>query len=320
MAYIRDVWRFPDSNEYEYKFAGNYGAKGEKRNPKHKATPEQIARQNQLNREKKVRRLIKANFTNEDFWVTLKYPRGARPSLEEVRADFQAFIRRLRYVYKKAETPLKFVYRIEIGSRGGIHIHMVIGRGERMLTDLEIQKAWTVGHINFEHLYDSGGYSSLASYIVKPPSPEAQKHLDRVPEEERKELIKYSASRNLVRPEPERKEYSHSTVRKLILEGPKPTPGYCIDLESVRTGVNAYTGMSYIHYTEVRLDPIPKGRPRKAREDYSPQNMKVAPVQQKPPEKGNINGTHQSIESAGGTLKRRGRPKGTGKALRGKRD
>ncbi len=27
MAYRKDVWRFPGSNEYEYKFIGNYGAK-----------------------------------------------------------------------------------------------------------------------------------------------------------------------------------------------------------------------------------------------------------------------------------------------------
>jgi len=265
MAYIRDIWRFPDSNEYEYKFFGNYGARGEKRSPKRKATPEQIAKQNQLNREKKVRRLIKANFSSEDFWVTLKYPKGARPPLEVVKADFEAFLRRLRYAYKKAGTPLKYIYRIEVGSRGGIHIHMVVNRGEGILTDLEIQKAWTVGHISFEHLYDSGGYNSLASYIVKPPSPEAQKHLDKIPEEERKELIKYSGSRNLIRPEPERKEYSHSTVRKLVSEGPTPSPGYYIDLESVVMGVNAYTGMSYIHYTEIRLDPIPRGRPRGTR-------------------------------------------------------
>ena len=42
MAYRKDVWRFPGSNEYEYKFIGNYGAKGEKRHKKQKASPEQI--------------------------------------------------------------------------------------------------------------------------------------------------------------------------------------------------------------------------------------------------------------------------------------
>ena len=36
MAYRKDVWHFPGSNEYEYKFIGNYGAKGEKRHKRQK--------------------------------------------------------------------------------------------------------------------------------------------------------------------------------------------------------------------------------------------------------------------------------------------
>ena len=31
--YKLDIYRFATSTEYEYKFAGNYGAKGEKRSP-----------------------------------------------------------------------------------------------------------------------------------------------------------------------------------------------------------------------------------------------------------------------------------------------
>lgn len=59
MAYRKDVWRFPGSNEYEYKFIGNYGANGEKRHKKQKASPEQIRKQNQRNKEKRIRRLEK---------------------------------------------------------------------------------------------------------------------------------------------------------------------------------------------------------------------------------------------------------------------
>ena len=40
MAYHRDLWEFADSAEYEYKYAGKYGAKGEKRRARKKATPE----------------------------------------------------------------------------------------------------------------------------------------------------------------------------------------------------------------------------------------------------------------------------------------
>lgn len=265
MAYIRDIWRFKETIEYEFKFVGRYGAKGEKRALKVKPTPEQVARQNQLNREKKVRRLIKANFSESDYWVTLKYPKGTRIPIEEVKADVADFFRRLRRMYKKADEAVKFIYRIEIGSRGGAHVHAIINRPERVASDLCIQQAWTCGRVNFEHLHDAGGYADLAAYIVKPPSPEAQRHIDELPPEERKEVIKYSASRNLIRPEPERKEYSHSTMRRIVEEGPKASKGYYIDLDSVRTGINAFTGMSYLQYTEVKLEAPQRGRPPKDR-------------------------------------------------------
>lgn len=265
MAYIRDVWRFPDSIEYEYKFVGKYGAKGEARAERAKPTPEQVARQNQLNREKKVRRLIKANFGPGDYWVTLKYPKGARPSLDGVKDDVKDFISRLRYLYKKAGEALKFIYRIEIGSRGGAHVHMIVNRCQGFPGDMLIQQTWTAGNVNFQHLREAGGYADLAAYLVKPPSAEAQRHLDLLPEEERKEAIKYSSSRNLIRPEPERKEYSHTTMRRILDEGPTVTDGYYIDPDSVVTGVNAYTGMSYLHYTEVKLETPKRGRPQRPR-------------------------------------------------------
>lgn len=261
MAYIKDTWRFPDSIEHEYKFAGRYGAKGECRAPRQKLTPEQVARQNQLNKEKKVRRLIKANFGPNDYWVTFKYPKGTRPSIERVKRDFGRCIAKLRRLFKKGRTDLKFIYRIEIGARGGAHVHAIINRCEGIPTDILIQEAWSEGNTNFAHLHEAGQYADLAAYIVKPPSVEAQRHIDQLPPEERKEVIKFSSSRNLIRPEPERKEYSHTTMRRLIEDGPVPTPGFYIDYSSLVTGVNAFTGMSYMHYTEVKLDPPKRGRP-----------------------------------------------------------
>lgn len=262
MAYIRDVWRFPDSIETEYKFAGRYGAKGEKRAPRQKLTPEQVARQNQLNKEKKVRRLIKANFQKNDYWITFKYKKGTRPSIERVKRDLQTCLNRIRRAYKKAGEQLKFIYRIEIGSRGGAHVHAVINRPDGLAADTIIQEAWDFGCINFAHLHEAGAYADLAAYIVKPPSVEAQRHIDQLPPEERKEVIKFSSSRNLIRPEPERKEYSHTTMRRIMENGPVPTPGYYIDYDSLVTGVNLFTGMSYMHYTELKLEAPKRGRPR----------------------------------------------------------
>ena len=254
MAYWLDTFRFPNSIEYEFKFAGRYGAKGEKRLPKKKATPEQIKIQNQLNREIKVRRLIKANFFPEDMWVTLKYPKGARKPVWEVKKDFKKFLDRLRYQYRKRGCPLKFISRMEIGKRGGIHIHILLPRIRGEDTDLLVQEAWTSGRANFESIYESGGYERLANYIVKKPDEGTEKQLSFFPAEERKEFIRFSSSRNLKRPVPERRTYRRWTLKKLIEEGIKPTPGFCIDKNSIRTGVNRYTGMSYLYYTECRID------------------------------------------------------------------
>ena len=47
MAYTITKYHLPQSNETEIHWAGKYGAKGEKRDPKEKATPDQVRRQNQ---------------------------------------------------------------------------------------------------------------------------------------------------------------------------------------------------------------------------------------------------------------------------------
>lgn len=257
MAYWKDVWRFPNSIEYEYKYAGKYGARGEKREKRKKATPEQIKKQNQANREKRMRRLIKANFVPDDLWTTLKYPEGTRKGVDAVKKDLRQFLADMRKEYKKRGEIFKFVYRMEIGQQGGIHIHILVNRARgKPDTDILIQSLWSHGRANYESIYEQGGYQKLANYIVKPPDEEMEGQLSLFPEQARKELVKYSSSRNLIRPEPERTVYRRWTVKSLIEQGPKPTPGYYIDKNSIRSGVNRYTGMSYFHYTECRIEEI----------------------------------------------------------------
>ncbi|MDO5575319.1 MAG: hypothetical protein Q4G60_15220 [bacterium] len=263
MAYWLDTWYFPfpqnkpKSIEHEYKWMGNYGAKGEKRSKRVKATPEQIKKQNQYYREKLMRRKIKANFQMSDMWTCLKYPKGIRKPVAEVKKDMKKFLDQMRRAYKERGEPFKFIYRMEIGELGGIHIHILVNRlrGEPA-TDVLMQNLWYHGRVNWESLYDYGGYEQLASYIVKPPDEEEAEQLTLFEEDERKDLIKYSSSRNLIIPEPERKSYSKWTVKKIIANGPKARPGYYIDKNSVRIGVNKFTGLSYLQYTEVLVENI----------------------------------------------------------------
>ncbi|MCI8483473.1 MAG: hypothetical protein HFH41_03925 [Lachnospiraceae bacterium] len=240
--YWKDTWYLGDYIEHEYKYPGMYGAKGEKRAKRRKATPEQVRQQNQRNREKKVRRLIKANFMENDYWITLKYPKGTRIRMKEAKKHMKYFLDKTRNDYKKRDAVFKFIYRIEIGKRGGLHVHILLNRITD--ADLIIKKNWKNGTIHFSLAYEAGGFRRLADYIVKPPAEDGE------PE---KEVMAYSPSRNLVRPQPERELYFRRTVRKLIEEGPQPTPGFYIVKDSIVSGINPYTGMSYLHYEEERI-------------------------------------------------------------------
>lgn len=256
--YIQDKWTIKDSIEYEIKFSGRYGAKGEKRAKRIKATPEIIKRQNQKNREKRMRRLIKANFGEGDLWLTIKYPKGCRKPVEDVKKDLRRFCDSMRRKYRTYDEEFKFIYRLEIGKQGGIHTHMIVNRIRGADTQSLLQKSWKHGRINYESL-DNGDYSELAAYIVKEPDEVVDKQLSFLPIEDRKEFVKYSTSRNLIRPTPERKEFSRKTVRKLVLDGPQPTKGYYIVKNSIEIGVNPFTGMSFIHYTERQIERINDG-------------------------------------------------------------
>ena len=250
-------YTFYDSVEYEYKFAGNYGAKGEKRAKRRKATPEQMKRQNQWIRETKVRRLIKANFRPGDLWETLKYPKGTRKPFADVVDDMSEFLKQMRKEYRSRGQPFKWVNRIEIGARGGIHMHIIINRRQgEPGTDLVVQRIWegiTGGCVNHQNLYAAGGYKNLAKYLTKPVNEEQEKQLSLFEPEEQKKMLRYSSSRNLIRPEPEVKKYRRRTVRKMVEEGIRPQPGYYIDPESVYYGINPYNGTTYLKYTECRL-------------------------------------------------------------------
>lgn len=250
--YWKDTYKSDNVIEYEIKYAGNYGAKGEKRAIKKKATPEQVKKQNQINKENRLRRTLQLNFYENDLWVCLKYPAGNRKRYKEVQNDFKKFVKRMRTEYKKRNEPFNYVYRIEIGKNGGMHIHILINR--ICGADLLCSKCWP-HHIHFTNVREEGGMSKLASYITK-PLPEETEQLSFISEEDKKRCASYGTSRNLKRPEPERKTYKRRTVRKLVTEGPTATKGFYIDKDSITQGINPYTGYTYYRYRELRLNPV----------------------------------------------------------------
>lgn len=246
------TYTFNDSTEYEYKYMGRYGAKGEKRTKRRKPTPEQVKKQNQINRENNMRRLIKANFCEDDYWCTLKYPAGTRPDIEKVKKDFIKFLASMRRAYKKHGEEFKYIYRMEVGKHGGVHIHIIVNRiSKGPPTDKLIKEKWCTHKVNYQTLYEEGGYTDLAKYIVKQYDTDTQ--ISMFDEPSRKKLKSYNCSRNLIKPKPKVKLYKTRTVRKLVNNGPEPTPGYYIDKGSIVSGINPITGMSYLRYSEIRV-------------------------------------------------------------------
>ena len=127
-GYIRQRWDCGDTVEIEEKHTGKYGARGQTRQKRRKATPEEIAKHNQWKRERDVRRLIKWNFRERDYWITLTYPKGYKPTWEEMKDHAGKLVRKTREKYKKQGWILKYIYRLAIGARGGRHIHILINR------------------------------------------------------------------------------------------------------------------------------------------------------------------------------------------------
>lgn len=253
-----------DTIEIECHWVGKTGRKGEQRGNRVAPTKEAVRRNNQKIKERYVRRLITLNFKESDLWCTLKYPAGTRKKVEDLKKDFKNFIKKLKYRFKKLNKELKYIYRMELSKTGGPHVHILINRIED--ADIMIGECWkkTIGagsgYADYRNLTEEGGYERLAAYIVKQPKPESEeyKQLSLFPEEERHEFLAYNSSRNLERPIAKIKTYTHWTMRKILEEGPKAHEGFYVVKESVQSGINAYTGWSFMFWTERRLKECSK--------------------------------------------------------------
>lgn len=240
MAYKKKVWRFGNAVEVEEYHTARYGAPGERRRKKEKPTPEQVEKINRLNREKLCRRKLRAHFRPNDYFMVLTYARERRPAdMEEAKKDFRRFIRAVRKEYGEQGFVLKWIRNIEVGTKGGWHIHIVMNRIPG--ADVIVTNAWKKGRVHFQLLHERGEFRDLAAYITKTPKTDPRL----------KEAC-YSASRNLPVPEPEEKVIirweTWKGEPKLRKDRAKE---WYIDPASVHEGVNKF-GYRYRSYTLLR--------------------------------------------------------------------
>ena len=224
--------------EVEEYHTGRYGAPGQVRKKKKKLTPEQMARVNQKNKEKKCRRKLRAHFDVGDYFTDLTYAKDARPpDMETAKKHFGDFLKIVRREYKKRGKELKWIRNIEVGQRNAWHVHLVINRIQD--TDLIIRKAWKMGKVIIQNMTSDGEFKRLAEYITKEPT-------------EENSLVEsdYSSSRNLPLPEPEKHVYKRWKTWK---ENPRIPEGWYLDKDSLFEGENPVTGYPYRTYSLFRI-------------------------------------------------------------------
>lgn len=236
MAYKKKIYKFKNAIEIEEYHSAKYGAPGQKREPKKKATPEMIEKRNQHNKEKLARRKLRSHFDINDYFTDLTYQKDKRPKdMEKAKEDFRRFIREVRREYRKRGADLKWIRNIEVGTKNGWHIHLVINRIPD--TDIILREAWKHGRVVNELLYEKGEFAKLAAYITKTPKTD-----------KRLKESHYSTSRNLPVPEPEEKKY----IKWKTWSKVKVPDGFYLDKESYNEGVNPITGYRYRTYTLLR--------------------------------------------------------------------
>ena len=237
MSYTGKRYRFKNAIEVEEYHTARYGAPGQKRQKKRKAIPEEIDKINQYNRVKTARRKLRANFDVHDYFTDLTYRRDERPpDMAAAKKDFKKFIREVRKQYKKHGYELKWMRNIEVGTKNGWHIHLIINRYPE--TDIILAEAWKKGKVINQLMYEKGEFRKLAEYITKTPKTDP-----RLKESD------YSTSRNLPIPEPKEKVYLKWESWRNV----RVPQGFYLDVDSYHEGVNPVTGFRYRHYTLIRI-------------------------------------------------------------------
>lgn len=234
--YKRLTYVFDNAIEvYEY-LDGRYGAPGEKREKKKQATPEQIKKRNQWNKERKARHRLRTYMKVNDYFVDLTYRKDRRPpDMDTAKKHFSKFLDCVRKEYKKRGAVLLWMRNIEFGKKGAAHIHLIINRIPD--TDIILAEAWKEhGKVFYQLLYEKGEFKELAEYITKTPDTDS-----------RLRETDYAPSRNMPLKEPKKKRFVQWKKE------PREEKGFYLDKESLHEGNNPVTGYKYRCYTLIRI-------------------------------------------------------------------
>lgn len=256
MGYEKRVWDLGRVKEVEERHTWKWNPPG-KRRKKEKPTEEAVKRNNHRKMVRQRRMQLEMYFCEDDCYMTLTYPKDARPEdMKECQDDWKKLVDKLRRIYKRNDGTLRWIRNIEKGTKGAWHIHAVIKELPSGSVDRDgkpvhiaklVQQIWQKqlkhGRVDTQYLQED--VQALAEYITKTPETSV---------ETGHQVIESncSASRNMPLPEPEVKEYSRwKTFQKREIKVPK---GWALVKESVRESTNPYTGYPRREYRLIRLD------------------------------------------------------------------
>lgn len=146
-----------------------------KRKRKTKISPPAQRSLNNKNSRRYFKQLVKANFKENDLYVTLTYKDKYCPTtIEEAESEITKFIRRLNYRRKKEGlNNAKYLVVTEGNDRKRIHHHLII---ENMDRDF-VESLWTkrkdhLGYVTAKRIQvdQDRGIEVLASYLAKDPA------------------------------------------------------------------------------------------------------------------------------------------------------
>lgn len=245
MPHILEICVAGKTTEICKYYTARWGQKGKKRQPAENPSSEAQKAINQRQAEKKLRRLLNANFVDGDLLVRLDFCKERAPTGSEDMQDMISdAIKKISRKMKKAGQKLKYIYVKEIGPRGGRHIHMVMTK-----CDTEIlRKCWPHGGIHIDPLNSNGQYSRIAAYFIKYAG-RSEKTLGKLVGK------RWYSSTNLVKPKVIKKVIAASRFRREA----RPRKGYYVDKDSIRSGISEQTGYEFFSYTLIKTDKEGQG-------------------------------------------------------------
>lgn len=206
--------------------------------------------------ERKLTMLVNENFLPGDGNVVLRYAPGQKPSPEQAARYWKKCAEAMRAMAAAGGVEFKFIHAIALGERGAMHHHLIVNRECIPF----LAACWKRGSVHVEFLYDKRNYQKLAKYFCGQEKGEN--------EEDPKAIYihgnKYSASRNLRRPEAETEVVEDAEMEKY----PEPEAGYLIDVDSIELGKNPVNGKPYQFYIMLPLAAPPASLRKVQREAW----------------------------------------------------